>query len=410
MDRSFVSHLLAAACAAAVFAPGATAQVAVLGGLPVATAEAQDPQTKPRAANPQVRLAEVMAMLEEDALSPEQRKQALAKLAEVQAQLARQAAAPRAVAGGLAAPSAAGEKVESVRSLGVPMPAAGLSAQAAPSAPRAAIAPVAPTAPTPPAAPSAPTPPRAFSSRAAKAPAAVQVETVEVPAGTARAVVVERKGEQVVDVVRSETFPGERRIYTTRAVPGMAPIVVESAEGAPLAVTIRSEAAKVKHDEEVAVVHERAARAAEQARVHVEQARKFQIDAERMRVAADAQRQAAKQFERFAPAKERRTAFVETAPEATAPAEHLDLRVIELQDQGPAVRGIRGRSPNPARSGASAEGDVRATIDELRSELQAIRALLQDVRRQVEQEDRAVPGQGMGSSEAVKSARVRAGR
>lgn len=394
MDRSFVSHLLAAACAVAL-APLAMAQSASAAGS--APTAAQEPQTRQQNANLQVRLAEVMAMLEEDALTPEQRKQALAKLAEVQAQLARQAAdplaAPRMVMGGIAAPSTANDKPAQAHARGVPMPLV-------PAVPEAPSAPAAVTAP---ATPAVPEPQRAFAWRTGKAPAPAQVEIVEVPVAGTRAVVVERNGEQVVEVLRSEPGQSESKVYTSRVARG-APVLIET----PDTVVIRTGQARAKSDEEAAVRRERAAQAEEYGmRRYIDQELEPQRDAERMREAAVARGQAAKRLVELRAQRE----AGDYSRAGQSPVETTErVKVLELQGRAGSAGGARTRGGAPLRREASAEAEVRETIDELRSELQAIRALLQDVRRRVEQDDRAAAGQGMDSSEAVKSARGRAGR
>lgn len=404
MDRSFVSHLLSAACAA-VLAPLTIAQAAPSAVTAPAT---QESRAGRQTALLQVRLAEVVAMLEEDDLTPDQRKKALAKLSEVQVELAELAAdtakQPRMVRSLPPTPAAPGDKPVLARAHSMPMP----PEPAAPPA-QVELAPAA-TAPSVATAPAAPAR-RTFALRSAKVPAPTEVEVVESPLATTRTVVVGPKGEQMVEVLPGDPNSGEHRIYTS-GMKRFEPIVVGGADGAPAAAAkIRSGQVRARSNVAMAEDHERAARAsAEQARVYVDQARKAQVEAERMRTLAEAKRHSAQQLERFAATKGRGIAAAEGTPEVLAPAEPRDVRVIELQDHGVAVRGMRAKAADPAHSDASAEADVRATIDELRGELQAIRALLQDVRRRVEREDRAVFGQGVGTSEAVPPASARAGR
>jgi hypothetical protein len=171
MTRSIVMRMLAAASAVAVMT-SLSAQSAPASGQ-VWLSTTQDPAAPPKATAPkaraeadrvQVRLAEVMAMLEEDEMSPELQQKALAKLAEVAKRLReeRAADAPRAMSlGGLggiarvvpaqpptpdlqpvfgAFPST--DKAAQVEALGVPMPSRPAKAPKPPKAPKASKEPV----------------------------------------------------------------------------------------------------------------------------------------------------------------------------------------------------------------------------------------------------------------------------
>ncbi|MBL8723355.1 MAG: hypothetical protein JNK49_04880 [Planctomycetes bacterium] len=412
MDRSFVSHLLSAACAA-VLAPLTIAQAAPSAVTAPAT---QESRAGRQTALLQVRLAEVVAMLEEDDLTPDQRKKALAKLSEVQVELAELAAdtakQPRMVRSLPPTPAAPGDKPVLARAHSVPMP----PEPAAPPA-QVELAPAA-TAPSVATAPAAPAPQRAIRARSAKVPAPAatptQVEVVELPVAATRAEVAEQReqvAESVRKFVRGQPSSVEYRTYTSQGQP----IVVETTAGegeSGRTVSIRAEQERANADRKQAVALERAARAsAEQARVHAEQAYKLQHDAERMRAAAEAQSLAAERMQRFVAARKGGiAAVVEGPPADSAPAEGRDVRAVEPRAHAEGWAGDQAKIAAPVRRYGAAEADVHATIDELRSELQAIRALLQDVRRRVEREDRAVFGQGVGTSEAVPPARARAGR
>lgn len=110
MNQSIVMRLLAAACATAVVSslPAQSAPAVRSGSRAVAPQVAQDPTATPKRAEAgdkvQVRLAEVMAMLEEDDMTPEQQQKALKKLAEVADRLKqdRAVASTRSVGGTVA--------------------------------------------------------------------------------------------------------------------------------------------------------------------------------------------------------------------------------------------------------------------------------------------------------------------
>lgn len=113
MNQSIVMRLLAAACATAVVSslPAQSAPAVRSGARAVAPEVAQDPVAAPKRAEAgdkvQLRLAEVMAMLEEDDMTPEQQQKALKKLAEVADRLKQdRAAAPTRSLGGMVARAA----------------------------------------------------------------------------------------------------------------------------------------------------------------------------------------------------------------------------------------------------------------------------------------------------------------
>ena len=97
MNQTITKFLLAAACVAAT--PSLTTAQFVISGSAPAPAKKLDPQ--PSRGQMQVRLAEVLSILEEEDLSPEQRAKAKAKVQELLERLAKESAdAVRGSAGG----------------------------------------------------------------------------------------------------------------------------------------------------------------------------------------------------------------------------------------------------------------------------------------------------------------------
>lgn len=120
MTQSIVQRLLVAATATALVAAlPAQSDPLVRDHVRVAEPGIQDPAHAPKARKAatdrvQKRLAEAMAILREENLSPEQQQKALAALTEVAARLDQERAAPQA--------PRSGDKVAQAEALGVPMP------------------------------------------------------------------------------------------------------------------------------------------------------------------------------------------------------------------------------------------------------------------------------------------------
>lgn len=171
MNQSLMRCLLSAACIAA------TSLSSVAQSAPAGRSDAKRSAASPSREQMQIRIAEVMSMLEEDQLTDEQRARALAKLADIRDQLARERATSNAVRGLLVAPRSEERRAR-------------FRAAEAPERVMVEVerleAPLPPVPPTPPTAPTAPTPPDTL-------------EVVEVPTPESSPVVRELFAKRVAE-------------------------------------------------------------------------------------------------------------------------------------------------------------------------------------------------------------------
>lgn len=421
MKQSSISILTLAACLAALsgraFAQSAPLPMRSTGGMSAAAPAERAQEPKPAksegADKVRVRLAEVISMLEEEQLSPEQQRKALAKLTEVVDRLDKERATAGAnrslggmtlgsgaqggvahgLGGGMAtAPVAprllSGQRVVTVegtepgndkparaRVLGVPLP------------PQPGMPSAAPEAPQPPA------PPR--PARAPRAPRAEggQVEVTEpaVPGAAPQVWRARAQAGEPATVEGQATEPGttERpvRWRAVKPVPGE-PAQVEIVELSPGNYAVQ---AKKAVDMERAHA-EAAQKHAEEARVHaaqaLEQARAAQRDAERMRADAETRaaeaREVARRYVERAQDQAGRIRVVEEAKAAETP---------QPASGDPFAARARGRAravetkPAPAPSPANEEAQIRAELEQMQAEMREIRELLKQIRTRARQDE-----------------------
>lgn len=417
MNQSIVMRLLAAACATAVVSslPAQSAPAAVRSGSrAVAPEVAQDPVAAPKRAEAgdkvQLRLAEVMAMLEEDDMTPEQQQKALKKLAEVADRLKQdraaaptssfrgmvaRAASPAAPAdaaqgsagfgasagpgqssgGGVARVRSSGQssggfgattapetidKPAQLEALGVPMPSKPAKAPKAPKAPKppkGAAAPAAPAAPADPAAPvdlfgSFPGHDQAAHKEALKA----HGEALRAHAETLRAHEMsaakadEMRAHAEAMKEHAEAFRDQaNRVYFTKAL--------DDAGKAEVGAQRWAERVKGVPSDDVKVLLERVAKQTAETQAQV--AEEVAKTSARARVGREmAARDVAKRY--------------------------------------------------AARNAEAGEGDaeIRATIDEMRAEMREIRKLMQQIRErsrdEAPQEVSALPSAGLGEARLLR--------
>lgn len=370
MTRSIVMRMLAAASAVAVMT-SLSAQSAPASGQ-VWLSTTQDPAAPPKATaqkaraeadRVQVRLAEVMAMLEEDEMSPELQQKALAKLAEVAKRLReeRAADAPRATSlGGLggiarvvpaqpptpdsrpvfgtmpAFPSA--DKAAQVEALGVPMPSRPAKAPKPPKAPKV---------------PKEPGEPAAVPGGAA----GVVIDTD--PLGPGRYRVYTSNG-QSVDVYPGQVEVVEKAADTSRAV---AKRYAERRAGAAEAndeVNVLLQ----RIGKQKAQAAEEVARARDEAEVALQHAKAAQDEARaNFEVVKRARSEGA--FERARAETDRALNSARARVDSAAPVRTRTLRSeVETDD-----------------------AEIRATIEEMRAEMREIRQLMQEIRRRAQSEE-----------------------
>lgn len=352
MNQSIVKRLLTAACAVAVVsslsAQSRPVEVRSLGGTgarasaPAAPGQ-QDPKAPPQRAEStdrvQLRLAEVMAMLEEDEMTPEQQLKALAKLTEVAERLKRErqerivyrnyegmVAAPVAP-GAVPAPAIPPGEYPTRATVGRRIPAA--EGDDKPARARALGVPMPPEPPAPPAPATAPTPPV--------------------------------KGQ----VWRALTVPGskaEAAEPTPRLMVSVSPDGREReiavVEGAPVENRKkRIEAALAKAEADVAKAKEEVARLQRIDRETALESRRAKAEAERAKAAELAKK---------------------AHDEARAVEEHIRIARERAVDTKPAPK-ARDRGP-------STDEEIRATIEEMRAEMQEIRKLMQEIRARAQRE------------------------
>lgn len=382
MTRSIVMRMLAAASAVAVMTSLSAQSAPAAGQVWLSTT--QDPAAPPKATAPkaraeadrvQVRLAEVMAMLEEDEMSPELQQKALAKLAEVAKRLKeeRAADAPRTTSpgglGGIArvlpaqppAPDSrpvfgtmpafpSNDKVAQVEALGVPMPSRPAKA------------------PKPPKAPKAPKVPGA--------PEAVPGVVVDVdPLGPGRYRVYTSNG-QPVDVHGGQAEVAEKVAETSRAV------AKRFAE---------QRAAAAESNDEVNVLLQRIGKQKAQAAEEMAEARaKVEIALQNAKVAQDQARAKFEVAERL-----RSEGAIERARAQTERA--LNTARARVDSVAPArARTLRTEVETD-------DAEIRATIDEMRAEMREIRQLMQEIRRRAQSEAQSEGASGGSSGGPVET-------
>lgn len=352
MNQSIVKRLLTAACAVAVVsslsAQSRPVEVRTLGGGGGAAARAaapaapgqQDPKPAPQRAEStdrvQLRLAEVMAMLEEDEMTPEQQLKALAKLTEVAERLKKErqerivyrnyegmVAAPVAP-GAVPAPALAPGEYPTRATVGRRIPAA--EGDDKPARARALGVPM---PPEPPAPATAPTPPvKGQVWRALTAPGTKAEPSAPAPRYM---VSVSPDGrEREIAVVEGTQVENRKK---------------------------RIEAALAKAEADVAKAKEEVARLQRIDRETALEARRAKAEAER----AKAEDLAKKAHD-----------------EARAVEEHIRIARERAVDTKPAPK-VRERGP-------STDEEIRATIEEMRAEMQEIRKLMQEIRARAQRE------------------------
>lgn len=370
----------------------------------------------------QVRLAEVIAMLEEDDLSPEQRAMAKKKLEEIVARL-REAPTPPPTPSAPSAPARVRELLET-RGFGV---AEAPAAPAPSSRPRTFTFksaeggegtmviggqdPVAPAAPSAPA--KAPKPPKAPKAPKAPKPDSVtmplQVEIAETAEGEAPARVIELegglhvvevpKGAETVDVigtVKERAKLGElAEIQDPAKRASVEARVVERLEAAKQANRLsrtqfekaRAEAAEAAEKAQVmqrdqALVRTRAARdAAEMYRAAEEQ----KVRADQSKAKAEGQAKA-KLFRSLAQSSETR----EEEVEGKLPARSRVLRVVgsdgaqaeaKVLDVAPLRPGTYSLRRAAVADGGDDDAEIKQLIEEMRAEMREIRKLIEQLKK-----------------------------
>jgi len=361
MTQSIVIRSLLAACAAAAVGslcaqsaplPGRATRVAA----PVRQQEpappaAQEPKPAARAKveadRVQVRLAEVMAMLEEDEMTPALQQKALAKLAEVAERLKKEraaAAAPPVSAPQLFVIRGEGDKVARARALGVPMP------------------------PEPPAAPEPPKSLVEVLEGAAQEPPA--------RAERGKAFVAKRDYERRLRAEHEEAAAKEREAVreqeeARRQFERQARARFEAAQKQIEAAKERVEAVQEQQGDRSRVLLERLVRQQEAANAD----REAKALLERVR-----QLRAAAPGQPAAPDPAPRRILVERARQAreAAPAPAPAVR--------PDVARVRSRAAAPVD-----DEEIRATIEEMRAEMREIRKLMLEIRNRARAEEQRQP-------------------
>jgi hypothetical protein len=341
MTRSIVMRMLATASAIAVM----TSLSAQSSGTPgqVWLSRTQDPASAPKVATTkvraeakdrvQVRLAEVMAMLEEDEMSPELQQKALAKLAEVAKRLKEERAAETPRAPGLGGIMRVAPMQNDA--FGVPMPPTPAKAPKPPKAPKAAKAPKVPDAP--------------FAAEG-NPPVMVFEATPEGDVGHRIHFLNGKAAEQYVAQAEvAEKIADQARVKSMRLAEVREGAAESNDEVRVLLQRIGQQ--KAQAEEEVAKVRAEADAAREQAKVARDEARANREIAVRARSLADVERvqkdAIRARVERAAPVRER----------------------------------MRSAAP------AADDGDIRATIDEMRAEMREIRQLMQEIRKRAQSEE-----------------------
>jgi hypothetical protein len=355
MNQSIVKCLWTAACVAAVvsssLAQSRPVEVRSYGGGGGAVARAvapaapgqQDPKPAPQRAEAtdrvQLRLAEVMAMLEEDEMTPEQQLKALAKLTEVAErlkQMKQPAIVYRNFDGAVAVPSAPGAapvppmapgEYPTRATVGRRVPA--VEGDDKPARARALGVPMPPEPPAPPAPAKAPTPPvkgqvwRALTVPGTKAEAGTTTPRLMVsvsPDGR----------EREIAVVEGTQVDNRKK---------------------------RIEAALAKAEADVAKAKEEVARLQRMGREFTVEARRAKAEAERDKA------------------------------EAMAKKAHDEARVAEERIRVVREQVIDTKAAPKARDRApSTDEEIRATIEEMRAEMQEIRKLMQEIRARAQRE------------------------
>lgn len=362
MNQSIVKRLLTAACAVAVVsslsAQSAPVEVrSVQGGhahaMPPST---QDPKPAQKPADAtdrvQLRLAEVMAMLEEDDMTPEQQLRALAKLTEVAERLKQerqQRIVYRNYDGAVAAPVAPGQGEAPTRTtVGRRIP--GGEGQDKPAQMRAIGVPMPPEPPAPPTPGMAPKPPKP------PAPPQVWVTAPETKAGEAApprrlvlSVSPDGKEREVAVVDQAQVENRKKRV----------------------------EQALAKAEADVAKAKEEVARLQRIGRETAVQAQRVKAQAERAKA------------------------------EAAAKQAHDEARAVEEHIRVAREHAARSKSaPRVAERAPSSDDEIRATIEEMRAEMQEIRKLMQEIRARAQRESQR-ESQREAVPEAVEVREVR---
>ena len=409
MTPSILIRLALAALATAFLLP---AQSAPAAPSQPSKARASQAESKAKAMDKvQTRLAEVISMLEEDDLSPEQRAVAMDKLKEIVARLqqdGKKATAPMLIAKNaqiethddhvvmrskdgvyLVAPGKAVETREvegfpvgtggAVAELLVPdQPPKAPSAPKAPKAPKAAKAPKAPRAPMVldvPSPPDAPEFPAKVEFRAySESGQPMVVEGVPVPDSQP---LFGRKLEVIEDpAVVVEGKPIE--VLFEQPAEARWTEVKEKFEALrePLEEQTRTLKLRYRSLDKARAELDAAAKAtfgAERARAFADQ---FREQADEMRRAAEAARDEAKKMAsdrlRFVVERDGHVAKVE--------AEAAEAKAVE----GARLRWVRAAK---AETAAAEDGEIRALIDEMRAEMKQIRALMQELRTRSDRDE-----------------------
>jgi len=349
---------------------------------PVAPARARavTPPTAPNAEDARLRLAEVMAMLEEDQLTPEQRRRALAKLAEVQAQLRTPSQAP-------SAPSVKWDSAKSIQAEGQkpPVPAADdtnyrrWDAEGSPPVivegthaerPRQ-LRTQPPTPPAPPASPAPPAPPaKWFPAKV------IQVEGQEV---------------LVPAVIDAKAVYGSKDAEIGRRV------MVEGKEGAKIYLLKEMEGApigKLQGSRIMTVPETEVPVSGAEVETRLQQAKELRVQALRLEEQASKakeslQLQLVRARDQAVRARDQAVRALEVTPRwvesrAGVPSGVSSSRAMEVE--------VPSRAAKPraaAQPAAAKDTEIQAIVEQMRAEMRELRAVLEELRGKVNQDEPA---------------------